>query len=59
LTIHCRADAHFTRYGETADQFVLLDLLAWESEVRRIPSVMTRRGDCPATDQTAATSEMP
>jgi DNA-binding MarR family transcriptional regulator len=33
LTMHRRADAHFARHGVTADQFVLLNILAQESEV--------------------------
>jgi hypothetical protein len=33
LTMHRRADAYFARYGVTADQFVLLNLLARESAV--------------------------
>ena len=33
LTMHRRADAYFARHGVTADQFVLLNILAQESEV--------------------------
>jgi MarR family transcriptional regulator, lower aerobic nicotinate degradation pathway regulator len=33
LTMHRRADAYLARHGVTADQFVLLNLLAQESEV--------------------------
>src|SRR6516165_952041 len=33
LTMHRRADAYFARHGVTADQFVLLNILARESEV--------------------------
>jgi DNA-binding MarR family transcriptional regulator len=33
LTMHRRADAHLAKYGVTADQYVLLSLLARESGV--------------------------
>jgi DNA-binding MarR family transcriptional regulator len=33
LTMHRRADGYFAKFGVTADQFVLLNLLAHESEV--------------------------
>jgi len=45
LTMHRRADAYFARYGVTADQFVLLDLLARESEVTQQTLVVRAYSD--------------
>jgi DNA-binding MarR family transcriptional regulator len=45
LTMHRRADASFAGYGVTADQFVLLDLLARESEVTQQTLVVRAYSD--------------
>lgn len=45
LTMHRRADAHFARYGVTADQFVLLNILAQESAVTQQTLVQRASSD--------------
>ena len=45
LTMHRRADASFAGYVVTADQFVLLDLLARESEVTQQTLVVRAYSD--------------
>jgi DNA-binding MarR family transcriptional regulator len=45
LTMHRRCDAFFVRYGVTADQYVLLNLLAHESGVTQQTLVVRASSD--------------
>jgi len=45
LTMHRKSDAHFARHGVTADQFVLLNILAQESAVTQQTLVQRASSD--------------